>query len=119
MTILDGERARSDWESALARNGEVIEIGRQTGNNPNSVFRVQCRARVKGYRPDSLVGQIQQGEVTIKAFFPDLVAARFPLPIRQTDHVRVRGEQRQINAVDNNTGRIGDTQVFVKIMAAG
>lgn len=119
MTVLDGERARSDWESALGRQGETIEIGRQTGSTPNSLFRVACRARVKGYRPDALVGQVSQGEMVIKAFFPDLIANRFPLPVRDTDHVVVRGQRRQINAVDSNTGRIGDTQIFVKIMAVG
>lgn len=119
MTMLDGERVRRDWESALKRQGEVIEIGRQTGTSPAAWFWSPCRARVKGYRPDPLVGSTQQGEITIKVFLPDLIDGRFPLPVRTTDKVKVRGTEKQINAVDNNTGRVGTTQIYVKIMAVG
>lgn len=119
MTILDGERARADWGSALDRQGETIEIGRQTGATPAAWFWSPCRARVKGYRPDNLVGAVQQGEMIIKAFLPDLIEGHFPLPVRSTDKVKVRGAEKQINAVDNNTGRVGNTQVYVKISAVG
>lgn len=119
MTILDGERARADWGSALERQGETIEIGRQTGATPAVWFWSPCRARVKGYRPDNLAGTAQQGEMVIKAFLPDLIDGHFSLPVRTTDKVRVRGLVKDINAVDNNTGRVGNTQVYVKIMAVG
>lgn len=116
---LNAARVLSDWESALGRQGEVIEIGRQVGTSPNIINWVSCRARVKGYRPDPLIGQVQQGEIAIRAFYPDLIANRFSLPVLPTDKVRVRGASKQINAVDNNTGRVGTTQIFVKIMAVG
>jgi hypothetical protein len=109
----------TDWESALVRQGEVIEIGRQTGVDPAAVVRAQCRARVKDYRPETLVGAVKQGWVVIKAYYPDLVANAFPLPVRNTDHVVVRGQQKQIDSVDANTRRVGTTQIFLKIMAVG
>jgi len=120
MSDLAGAQILSDWAAALDRRGIMIEVGRQTGSTPSSMFWAQCRARVKGYRPDALVGNIIQGEVSIRAFYPDLIENRFPLPVRSTDKVRITGgPTAQINAVDVHTGRDGNTQVFVRIMAAG
>ena len=119
MGELTAAQATADWEAALDRVGETIEIGRQIGTDASNVVRVQCRARVKSDRPHVLAEDIQQGEVVIRAFYPDLVANAFPLPVRATDHVVIRGERKRINSVDNNTGRIGTTQIFVKIGAVG
>lgn len=120
MSDLNGAQILKDWATALDRRGTIIEIGRQTGTTPNTTFWVSCRARVKGYRPDALVGSIIQGEVSIRAFYPDLIDGRFPLPVRNSDKVRLAGGSPvQINAVDMNTGRDGNTQVFVKIAATG
>lgn len=120
MSDLDSAQILKDWETALDRRGTIVEVGRQTGTNPNAMFWASCRARVKGYRPDALVGNVIQGEVSIRAFYPDLINNRFPLPVRTTDKVRVPGGNPvQINAIDINTGRDGNTQVFVKIMATG
>lgn len=120
MNPLTGEQILRDWATALDRRGTIIEIGRQTGATPSAMFWARCRARVKGYRPDTLVGNVIQGEVSIRAYYPDLIENRFPLPVRNTDKVRLPGGPPvQINAVDINTGRDGDTQVFVKIMAVG
>jgi hypothetical protein len=116
---LTADQVLIDWESALIRQGEVIEFGRQTGNDPNNVVLANCRARVKDYRPDTLVDNVKQGSVVIKAFYPDLVANSFPLPVRNTDHVIIRGLRKQIDGVDNNTGRVGMVQIFVRIMASG
>jgi hypothetical protein len=119
MGELTATQATADWEAALDRVGETIEIGRQTGTDSSNVVRVQCRARVKNDRPHILAEDIQQGEVIVRAFHPDLVANGFPLPVRSTDHVVIRGERKRISSVDNNTGRIGATQIFVKIGAVG
>lgn len=119
MSDLTSEQIIADYEAALDRRGEIIEIARQTGASPNSVFRVPCRARVRGYRPDELVGTVTQGEITIRALVKDLIDNRFPLPVLVGDKVWVRGLQRTINSVDNNTGRDGTTQVYIKITAGG
>lgn len=119
MSELDSAQILKDWEAGLDRRGEIIEISRQTGTSPNSVFKYKCRARVKGNRPDPLIGSVTQGEITVSAFYPDLVANRFPLPVINSDSVWVRGSAHKINAVDNNTGRNGDTQIYVKISAVG
>jgi hypothetical protein len=119
MSDLDSAKILSDWAAGLDRRGEIIEISRQTGTSPNSVFKYPCRARVKGFRPAVLIASVIQGEITIWAFYPDLVKARFPLPVLNSDAVWVRGAQRKINAVDNNTGRNGNIQIYVKISAVG
>jgi hypothetical protein len=119
MGELTAAQATADWEAALDRVGETVEIGRQTGTDPNNVLRVQCRARVKGNRPQILAGDVQQGEVLVLAFYPDIVANGFPVPVRASDHVVIRGKRQKINSIDNNTGRIGTTQIFVKIGAMG
>jgi hypothetical protein len=119
LSELTAAQVLADWEAALDRQGETIEIGRQTGTDPSTMFRVQCRARVKNYGPQPLVGEIKQGAVVVRAFYPDLVDNAFPLPVRNSDNILVRGQQIQISAVDNNTGRIGDTQIYVKLLAVG
>jgi hypothetical protein len=119
MNELTPERIVADYDDAFSRRSEPIEIERQTGTAPKSSFRVPCRARVKGYRPDVLVGTVTQGEITIRALLKDLIDNRFPLPVVVSDKVWVRGSQRTINSVDNNTGRDGTTQIYVKITAVG
>jgi hypothetical protein len=119
MSDLDAAQVLADYADALDRRGLMIEIGRVTGTNPSSTFRAKCRARARGNRPEQLIGSTQQGEVTIKAFYPDLVENRFPLPVRTTDHVVLNGKQLQISAVDERTGRVGNTRIFVKISAVG
>lgn len=119
MSELDSAQILRDWEEALKRRGTVIEISRQTGTNPKSDFRYPCRARVKGFRPAVLIASVIQGESTAWVFYPDLIKARFPLPVLPSDSIWVRGASFKINAVDNNTGRNGDTQVYVKISAVG
>ncbi len=120
MSDLEGAQILKDWATALDRRGTTIEIGRQTGSTPSTMFWASCRVRVKGYRPDALVGNIIQGEVSIRAYYPDLIDGRFPLPIRNSDKVRFPGGAPvQITSVDMNTGRDGNTQVFAKITAMG
>lgn len=119
MGELDSAQILQDWSDALDRRGEVVEISRQTGSAPLSFFKYRCRARVKGFRPAVLIASVIQGEITIWAYYPDLIKARFPLPVTTDDSVWVRGAKHKISAVDNNTGRNGTTQIYVKISAVG
>ncbi len=116
---LDTAQILSDWEGVLDRRGTIIEISRQTGASPNSIFKYPCRARVKGFRPAILIGTVIQGESTAWVFFPDLIKVRFPLPVLVTDSIWVYGAAHKINAVDSLTGRNGNTQVYLKISAVG
>ena len=119
MSELTTEQILTDHEAAFARRAQWIEIGRQTGSTPNAVFKAKCRARVWGNRPDQLIGTVTQGEMTIKAFLPDLINNRFPLPVLPSDKVYVLGAQKRINSVDNNKGRHGSTQIYVWITSVG
>jgi hypothetical protein len=114
--VTEAQQIRVDYAGAMARVGETIEVDRQNGT---AHFRVPCLARVRGSVPDvGVPGQIQ-GEATIRALISDLITNRFPLPVRTTDAVWVRGRRMAITEVDNNSGRVGATQVYVLIKARG
>lgn len=116
--MLSAEGVIADYESALDEVGEIIEISRHLGTNLTSVFRCSVRARVKNYVADGLVGGIIQGRVEAIVLFKDLIAANFGMPV-QGNRMIVRGKEYTVEPVDSNTGRIGTTQVFVKLTAKG
>lgn len=109
----------ADYRDMLSEYGEEIIIRRYTGTDPQIMFGATVKARVKGYAAAPLVGGVMQGSIKIIALIEDLIAAQFPLPVRDDDKVFVRGKESDIVGVDNNTGRVGTTQVFAIITAKG
>lgn len=118
MSIADSIVA--NYEAALTNYGEWIEVRRYTGTG-NQFQAAPARARVKGYKPDEIVAgsAIVQGDMMVKLLMKDLITHQFPLPLKESDKVFVRGVEKDIRGVDTNTGRVGDTLVYVAFTAKG
>ena len=55
--MTEAEQAIADLNAALAADGEWIELWRETGTQ-KIPFKVRCRAFVRGYTAQELVGGI-------------------------------------------------------------
>ncbi len=84
----------------LTRYGETgVVLGRPVGAPP--VFtEVTCVAFVRGYRPDELVGEIQQGDREVRISNDEIAAASWPGPPRKGDRVTIDGKVWTVQAVD-------------------
>lgn len=101
----------------LAELGEDVVVRRYAGAGPARVpTDVTTRARVMGYRAAELVGPIVQGDVKVIAL-ADMLAAL--LPLRTTDFLVIRGVEKRIMAIDDNTRRIAGTLIALEIQARG
>lgn len=97
---------------------ETIQIRRMTSGSPGFVD-YSCLARVTEYGPDQLVGMVQQGDLKVIALHADLVAAGFPLPIREADFVRFNSKSYAIQKVDGNSRRVGGVTIAYELIARG
>lgn len=111
------ERTKSLYARTLK---ETVYIRRYVGVGPNlPVFNVQARARVMGYRPDEMVGTIQQGDRKAIVFVPDLVDAGFALPVTTNDKLVVRGRELTIMGSDDNTRRDEGELIALELQIRG
>ena len=116
---MDAAEVIQDYMDSLDEYGEPVQIRRFFGSVQRSSFAATARARVKTYRENELTEVSQQGRMWAKVLIQDLVDAQFPLPIEDTDKIVIRGEVKEIDWIDNNTGRVGTTQVYALIYATG
>lgn len=101
-------------------NGEEILMRRYTGTGSNRPrFDVAVAARVVDYMPNELVGDIKQGDRRLIVLAEDLVARQYPMPVKRTDRVVVRGKECSIEALDDNTRRIGSTLIAYEMRVRG
>lgn len=111
------ERTRSLYARTLQ---EAIQIRRYTGAGANRpYFDTQARARVTGYQPHELVGNIQQGDRKAIVYAQDLVDAGFALPVTNNDKLMARGREFAILAADHSTRRDEDVLIAIEIQARG
>lgn len=99
-------------DRSLARSGEDIILRRTVGTTNQINIDVGCRAKVRGYQPQELVGSIIQGDSLViisptqieRAQWPggrpikstpDLTDPRVP---RNSDAVIIAGRQRSVQA---------------------
>lgn len=100
---------RAALDRALAIAGEPVVLRRQYGVNPNTFVEVECRAFVRGYRPQELVGGISQTDIFVILSPTEIERAKWPggsglssttdprVP-RKNDKLTVRGAQRNVEA---------------------
>jgi len=77
--MTDAEQAIADLDAALAAAGEWIDLWRETG--PQRIpFKVRCRAFVRGYAAQELVGGIAQTDSKIVMSPTEIIRAGWPGP---------------------------------------
>ncbi|MGE0290268.1 MAG: hypothetical protein AB7P16_28635 [Bradyrhizobium sp.] len=112
------EAARGMYRRQIARHGETVTL-RRINSSPTAPTNRDVRARVLGYTPDELVGEVQQGDRKIIVLAEDM--GSFPVPFRErsTDRVIVRGAELAIQAVDDSTRRVAGELIAYEIRARG
>lgn len=101
----------------LAEIGEDVVVRRYAGTGPSRVpADVTVRARVMGYKPAEVVGAVVQGDLLVIALADTLAAL---LPLKTSDVLVIRGVEKRVMAVDDNTRRVGGTLIALEIQARG
>ena len=108
--MTDAEQAIADFNAALASDGEWIELWRETGQQ-RIPFKVTCRAFVRGYAAQELVGGIAQTDSKIVMSPTEIARAGWPGPNssvtptnqdrrvpRKGDAVVIAGRKRAVEA---------------------
>ena len=108
----------TDYAAAFSRWAEDVQVRRYSGTG---VTRTSAdtpgRARVTGFAPSELIAGIVQGDRKVILKVDAAIAAI--LPLTTADKIVVRGRECGIKAVDNNTRRVGVSNLFaVDIVAS-
>ncbi|GAB5506679.1 MAG: hypothetical protein Rhirs2KO_18420 [Rhizobiaceae bacterium] len=112
--------AKASYRRLLGAAGERIVIRRLTGTGDNRLyFEASVLARVTGYEPDELVGDIDQGDRKVILLADDLVSAGFPLDLRKGDKAFVRGRELNIEAADDSTRRVQGVLIAYELRVRG
>lgn len=115
------------YRRQCAENGSDITVRRYSGTGPaRTAQEAVVRGRVMGTGPVPLVGEIaQSGRRVILLNDPAAavpagkVALATLLPLGRTDRLVLRGTEVAILDVDDDTVRINDVLIALKIMAEG
>ncbi len=102
--------AREIYIGELEAHGESITLRRLPSTD------IAVRARVTGYKPDEIGGDIMQGDRKVIVFADDVT---FDPPLRRGDKVVVRGALLNIAVVDDNTRRIAGELIAYELAARG
>ena len=108
--MTETEQAVADLDAALAADGEWIELWRETGTQ-KIPFKVRCRAFVRGYAAQELVGGIAQTDSKVVMSQTEIIRSGWPGPNssatstnqdrrvpRKGDAVIIAGRKRAIEA---------------------
>lgn len=77
--MTNAEQAIADLDAALAADGEWIELWHETGAE-TIPFKVRCRAFVRGYRAQELVGGIIETDSKVVISPTEIMRAGWPGP---------------------------------------
>lgn len=111
----------------IAEQGETIRVRRWSGvGAERGKVEASVLARVTGYQPRELAGGIIQGDIKViivndpAATVPDgCVSLQSLLPLSSNDSLVIRGVERAIKGVDDNTRRIQGVLIGLDIQASG
>ena len=117
--MIEAEQAVADLNAALAADGEWIELWRETGTQ-KIPFKVRCRAFVRGYAAQELVGEIARTDSKVIMSPTEILRVGWPGPnssVTPTDQDRrvprkgdaavIAGRKRAVEAAGCRAGQIG------------
>ncbi|WP_029085275.1 hypothetical protein [Bradyrhizobium sp. th.b2] len=113
---------------ALEENGETVLVRRYAGVGPARAVAKEAAvlAKVKGYQPAEIVGEIRQGDRHVillndpSAAVPDgKVALSTMLPLTDRDFLVIAGAEVSIKGVDDATRRVQGQIIAFEIQVRG
>lgn len=109
------ESAIASLDRQIARHGQSVTLRRVVPNAP--ALEKGCKAWARGYKPNELVGGLQQGD-TLLIFSPtDLPAEFVAAPLKRGDGIRVEGLLRTVQFTD--PVRLNDVLVRLNVTVRG
>lgn len=116
--------ALASYRAMIWETGETIVIRRWRADRTK--IEAQVWARVSGYQATQLVGAITQGDINVIALNdPDavvpigMVSLSSLLPLLTSDKLVIRGDEKAVKAVNDNTRRVGGILIALDIHAEG
>jgi hypothetical protein len=114
------EAARATYQRMLGGNFEQVLIRRYAGAGTSRPrFDGPASARVVDYKPEQLVGSVQQGDRKLIVMAEDLEKVQWPTPIRKNDKAVVNGKELNIEGVDDHTRRINGVLIAYELQVRG
>ncbi len=111
------EAMKASYRRQMQKAGTVV-LRRVAGAALSTVAEVTLRARVTGYEPREMVGDVQQGDRRVIALAEDI--GDFPAPIKVgVDRIVIDGTVTTIRAVDDQTRRVGGVLIAYEIRVRG
>lgn len=111
------EQVKSTYRRML---GDQVYLRRyDTTVSPRTFVDISAQARVTGFQPHELVGNILQGDRKIILFAQDLIDQDFQFPVTTNDKVVVGGKELAIIAPDHDTRKVGSELIALEIQARG
>ncbi|WP_455296501.1 hypothetical protein [Brucella pituitosa] len=95
----------------LARHGQNVDL-RKVVNGQQSAVVIAQRAFVRGYKPDELVGPIQQGDKSV-VVLPDVIT----VTLKKGDKIVIAGAAVNVEAAE--IVRMNDVAVRVNVRVRG
>lgn len=120
-------QALASHRAMIEQSGETIIVRRwRVIDGEYSKVEASIFARVMGYNPTQVIGAITQGDIRVIALndpAATVPAGMVPLstllPLLNTDKLVIRGEEKAIKGVDDNTRRIAGVLIALDIHAEG
>ncbi|GBD48096.1 hypothetical protein [Methylopila sp. Yamaguchi] len=111
------EQAKAAYRRQIGRNGGPVTLrrGLSGGGGPEVTFK----ARVTGYEPQELTGNVQQGDSKVIFMADDL--GDFPMPIKSgsTDAILQGARKMTVQAVDDQTRRVAGVLIAYELRVRG
>ncbi len=87
-------------QAMIDRAGQTVILRRITGTTTQVWYDVVAKASVRGYRPDELIGPVQQGDREVIMAPQAMVLAGWPLPPRRNDKAIIDGVVTNVENVE-------------------
>jgi hypothetical protein len=114
---MQAAEAQAQYRGAL---DQTVTIRRYSGTGSTRTHAdYNARARVTGYAPEALVGNVIQGDRRAIVYSADLDGVGFTQPVTNDDKLVVRGKELQIVAVDDSTRRVDDVLIAYELQVRG
>lgn len=114
------------YRRMVAEAGEPVWLRRYsgTGASRTGYDYGPVMARVTGYMPHELVGNVKQGDRKVVMMADEVEPAGFPLPFQPADKLVLRlgaldEKELNIEFADDSTRRVGGVLVAYELRAAG
>ena len=104
------------YRRMLKLAGSAVELRRGSGDNAS---RCTLKAKLAGYKPQELTGEVQQGDTKVIFMAEDVAAFPLPIKAKSTDAIYLDGRKMTVQAVDDMTRRVGGESIAYELRVRG